>query len=206
MKCTPPASPETALFTLFLFAVLLLCRCTALTPIIQNDYNRTANFEHYRTYAWHPVEGAVASIAYTPAFSSMIDLRVKAAIESELLKKGLTPATTRAPDLLLAYDISVNPTAELPDTSAFVPGFGFGYGYWYGYRYNYNYEGIPTFRNVRDYAPGTLIIDFIDPSSNELVWRGWTESNLNVTTLQESKISRAVARIIAQYPPRGPLR
>jgi hypothetical protein len=53
---------------------------------------------------------------------------------------------------------------------------------------------------VRQYKQGTLIIDLIDASTKELVWRGVGKSEITNED-REEQIKQVVSDILAKYPP-----
>ncbi|MER2998730.1 DUF4136 domain-containing protein [Pontibacter populi] len=180
------------------FLLLLLLTYCTVGPDIKSSYNSSSNFRVYQTYAWHSAELPTPTIGSGPAYSPLLDQQIKQAIESELVKTGMRPAE-ESPDLLIAYDIA------LPATKAseadFAPGFGYGYSYWYGYRFRYSVSGMPAYRSVSDLPPGTLIIDLIEASTNQLVWRGWYEAEIDPTALGSYDLNKAIANIMSSYPP-----
>ncbi|CAM3577103.1 Lipoprotein [Pontibacter korlensis] len=100
------------------------------------------------------------------------------AIEKELQERGYTKVDEN-PDVLVAYDVSVSVPEEKDKTEKFSQGFGYSYGYMSGYRYDYGHADMPGYRSVDLFKEGTLIIDFINPRSNMLLWRGWAEGAVN---------------------------
>ncbi len=46
-----------------------------------------------------------------------------------------------------------------------------------------------------------MILDFVDPESNELLWRGWYVSEIRDGQVSEKKINKAVKRILNKIPP-----
>jgi hypothetical protein len=179
--------------------LLLLTSCT-VGPDINSSYNSSSNFGVYQTYAWHSAELPTPTIGSGPAYSPLLDQQIKQAIESELVKVGMRPAE-ESPDLLIAYDIALPATQASEADTVFAPGFGYGYSYWYGYRFRYSVAGLPAYRSVRDLPPGTLIIDLIEASTNQLVWRGWYEAEIDPTALGSYDLNKAVANIMSRYPP-----
>jgi hypothetical protein len=181
------------------FILLLLTNCT-VGPQISSTYKRSANFRDYQTYAWHKAELPTPTIGNGPAYSPLLDQQLKQAIESELVKEGMRPEE-ETPDLLIAYDIALPANQAAESDTAFAPGFGYGYSYWYGYRYRYATSGLADYKSITQLAPGTLIIDLIDPTNNELVWRGWYQAEIDPTTSGDYDINKAVANIMSRYPP-----
>ncbi|WP_162054474.1 DUF4136 domain-containing protein [Pontibacter pamirensis] len=195
IKATPSGT-----FFLLLITLLSLAGCARI-PLadVQYAYDPTVNYRKYRTFGWYraevptPVAGGSG-----PAFSTLVDDRVKGAVASELVKQGLNLMVEGTPDLLVAYDIAVD-TALLVQDYNLPP--GYGYAYWYGYRYRYSYAGVPNYMDIRRYDIGTLVIDLIDPTTNQLIWRGWVGSDIDPAALDNSYIPVVVANIMSRFPP-----
>lgn len=183
-----------------LVPLLLIGSCTRIIDV-QSAYDPDVRFTPYQTFAWYQAEVPRESLGVGPDFNPLLDLRIKEAIASELVKEGITPAISN-PGLLVAYDIAVDPKlAPAAIGNDVGPGFAYGYSYWYGYRYSYDFSDIPNYKSIDKYSPGTLVIDLINASTNELVWRGAATSNLNPTEIEETRINVIVANIMSQYPP-----
>jgi Domain of unknown function (DUF4136) len=138
-----------------------------------------ANLGKYHTYAWYqPPSGEMQSIA---------EQEVRSSLERQLAQKGLTMATTQPPDFLVAYHATKQQKVNV------TPGYGYGYGYW-GYRWG----GFP---DVSTYTEGTLVVDFIDPQSNQVFWRGSAQGVVeNPNNPDPQRIDTAVAKLVKQYP------
>ncbi|WP_242926056.1 DUF4136 domain-containing protein [Pontibacter vulgaris] len=185
-----------AIYTLLFLLNLISC---APGSDVQASFDRATDFQRFRTFGWYQATPAANIQSGQATYSTDIDKRLRLAIESELVKKGLAPATSD-PDLLLAYDLNIGQPAQDIPADAFAPGFGYGYSYWYGYRYNYDTSRLPDYRTVAAYPKGTLIIDLIDPDTNQLVWRGWVTDGITETKADSREINRAVASILSGYP------
>lgn len=51
---------------------------------------------------------------------------------------------------------------------------------------------------------GTLAVDFYDPTSKQLIWRGSAEQTLNPSGNQQKdmqKLNKAVAKLLKNFPP-----
>lgn len=192
--------PRYTLPTLLLLSLLLFGSCSRIIDV-QSAYDPDIQFKHYQTFAWYQAGVPRQPVGVGPHFNPLLDLRIKEAVASELVKEGVTPAIEN-PGLLVAYDIAVDPKlAPAAIGNDVGPGFAYGYSYWYGYRYSYDFSDIPNYKSIDKYSPGTLVIDLIDASTNELVWRGAATSNLNPTEIEETRINVIVANIMSQYPP-----
>lgn len=179
--------------------LLLIYACTTGTTL-NSTYAPDTNFGVFQTYAWYKAELPSPISGSGPGYTTLLDQQVKQAIESELVRRGLRP-NEETPDLLIAYDIAL-PANSAPDAdTTYTPGFGYGYSYWYGYRYRYDVTAVTDFRSVASMPPGTLIIDLIDPDNNTLVWRGWYDAGIDPTLTGGHDINKAVATVMAGYPP-----
>ncbi len=66
----------------------------------------------------------------------------------------------------------------------------------------YGWSGLET----RVYAEGTLVIDMVDPMTNQLIWRGSAKKTLAQDPTPEQQtvnIAAAVAAVLANFPPPG---
>jgi len=104
------------------------------------DYDRTANFTQYHTYAFK--EG-------TSSGDQLIDDRIVAALEAQLRYKGLRRVDT-SPDVYVEFNMSYQKEQEAtayaygPMYGGWGWGWGWGWGYPY-YAYGYPYYGYPAY-------------------------------------------------------------
>jgi len=123
--------------------------------------------------------------------------------------KGYTLSASN-PDFEVAYYAG---TKQKMDTTYWNPGPAYRYGYrGYGFRSNRYawawpwYARGPAFpygpnMQVEEYVQGTVIVDVIDPKTQELLWRGQgvaTVSDNPATYSQE--LSKSVTAILQKFP------
>lgn len=157
---------------------------------INHDFDRDADFASYKTFDWIEAPTAVmGSARAAQQRNSLLDKRVKTAVERELSAKGFQKESDN-PDLLLVYHTGVQDKVEVTD---------------WGYRYSYDYWGYGGRDiSVYNYQQGTLIVDLIEAKTMELVWRGSATKALetNPTPEQvEKTLNEAIARMFQRYPP-----
>lgn len=183
---------------LYLIPVFLIGLSGCIPSIVADSaYDRSVDFQIYQTFAL--LEPEMANTSADPnLYEPLLDRRIRDAIAAELVKKGLT-LDVENPDLLVAYDVSVAQDAATASPD-------FGYAYWFGYRSNYNTTDFPDYRPVGQYTPGTMLIDLVSASTNELVWRGVAEGEIVATQTDEGKIRRSIISILSLYPPNQPPR
>jgi hypothetical protein len=178
-------------------ALASLTACLACSGIrVTTDYDPNADFSNVRTYAWFDdrsgVEGDRADV------TSLLDRRVRSAVDAELQRKGIQLVDRSEAEALVGYHLGIENKLDVDTINT-----GYGYG-----RYG-RYGGIGTTTTVREYQEGTLLIDVIDPSSKQLIWRGSGQSRINQYSTpadREQRVNEAVKQILEKFPPRADTR
>ena len=127
-----------------------------------------------------------------------------------LVAKNLSKQAN-SPDFLIAYSVAVEDKVDVR-SDRFGYGYGYGHGYrhgYYGFGYRSRYHGFGYgsgyYGNgglAYQYKEATLILDFIDPASNELIWRGVYIDEIDDSgIITEDKIHEAVEHILEKFPP-----
>jgi len=169
--------------------VVVLIASLALPAIVRAqktsfDFDHTAEFAQFRTYAWQQA---------TPAGEHFLAQRIVSAIDSQLAAKGLVKTDTNA-DVYVLYHVALG-------VQKTVSGFGGGSGP-YGGR-----GGLDTFdARLNDIPVGGLVIDLVDASTRQLVWRGIGVDQIDVEAKPEKRdamVDKAVGKILKNYPPKS---
>jgi hypothetical protein len=169
---------------LTIWVVGLTVATAAFAVSVTRDYDTQADFSQYKTYAW--IEG-------TPAPSTLTEERIRAAIDTQLRSKGMREVQEN-PDLWVVTHASVGKETRVNMTHH-------GYG---GYRGYYGRGTGSTTVQAYDVPVGTLMIDLVDTSTKQLVWRAVAQGTLSATSSaekREKKINKAAAKIFKKYPP-----
>ena len=173
---------------------LLLVAATsgALAPDVRYNFDKSANFGQFKTYKWVPIKGATA-------VGDLADRQIKAAVDAELAKKGLTPSTSDTADLYIGYQAAIGQEKEY---TSFDSGWGYGPG-WYGGGWYGGGGGITTGQTSTIYV-GQLALDMYATSPKTLVWRGTASKTLDTKAKpekQEKNLQKAMAKLLKNYPP-----
>ncbi len=158
--------------------LLFLSGCSPIS--VRTDYDHEVNFSAYKTYRWMPPPKKRAKKSVRKG--SLLDTRVRRAVEAELESRGYTVKTSGRADALLAYHVGVRDRID-------VEHYGYGYGYW----------GRRT--HVHRYKEGTIVIDIVDPEARQLIWRGAAAGAVGHPQPNPEKVKKAVAKIFEDYPP-----
>ena len=172
---------------------IVLAPAVLLAQKVSYDYNKSANFASFKTYAQK--DG-------TKVGQPLIDDRIAAAIDTELAAKGLKKVESD-PDVVVVYHVAFD---QEKDISTFSSGYGGGYGpYGYGWGGGWGGGMATTTTQVRDILVGTLVVDMADAKKNQMVWRGMGVKEVNTQANPEKRdksINEAVKKIFKNYPPK----
>jgi hypothetical protein len=173
--------------------LLLVGAGTAAAQDVRYNFDKQANFASFRTYKWVVIKGATQ-------LSDLPDRQVKAAVDAELSKKGLTQTTTDTADLLIGYQAAVGQEKEY---TSFDSGWGYGPGWYGGGWYGHGGGGITTGQTSTIYV-GQLALDMYASSPKTLVWRGVASKTLDPKAKpekQQKNLDKAVAKVLKNFPP-----
>jgi len=158
----------------------LLGSAVAFAQDVTFDYDRSANFRGYRSYAW---------IRGTEISDELNHKRIVQAVDAQLAAKGLTATdATGEPDLLVAYHAAF-------DRQLQINTYGAG---------PYRLGGIGSAR-VEPIVKGALAVELIDAKTRTTVWRGIASDELDVDAKPEKReknINHAAEKLFKNYPPK----
>lgn len=178
-----------------ILSALALCLVGCSNLQVTTDFDPDVDFSNVRSYAWLDQRSGVEG-ENNP--NSLLDRRVRGAVDAELLARGLAIADRQSADVLVSYHIGVE---KKLDVNTIHSGYGYGSG-WYGSR-GRTYAGYSE-TYVREYEEGTLLIDLIDPARNELIWRGSGQARVQQASTpeeREKRVREVVGKVLAGFPP-----
>jgi hypothetical protein len=132
---------------------------------IEVDFDRDADFDSYKTFAWKDTPKTSLR-----GVSPLMHSRIKNAIEDDFAKGGLQQVgLDEDPDILITYHASVNEEVHYNTAHyGYDYGFGPGWGYYGGY-----YGGMgSSMTTSHAYNRGTLVVDIWDAKTKNLIFRG----------------------------------
>ena len=186
-------------------AVALLAGLAACSPSVNVEQRAGTNFSQYRTYAWADTEVKTDGDQNPLLQSPIAQDNIQQAIESELARRGLREVADN-PDFYLTTHFYVEEAERTIATTA--PARYLNYPYPYSVRYrgallpvNYGswYRPRPTYR-TEEYREGTLVLDFIDAKSKDLVWRGSIVDPVNDPARLGGQFAEAARDILDEFP------
>lgn len=172
-----------------LSALILLITLSSCSSVkVRSDYDTQAEFNSYKTFAFYKKGIDKASV------SDLDKKRIMRAIENELTAKGYTKSSN--PDILVSIFTKSREKVNINNNN----NWGIGWGWRMGWNpWMFGNQNL----NVNQYTEGTLFIDFIDKTNNELVWQGIGSGSLRIKNPEKrtERINTFVKEIIATYPP-----
>jgi Domain of unknown function (DUF4136) len=179
-----------------LAAVALSISCVGV--YVTEDYDRQAPFDTYKSFNWMPKpekmpEGARSALEKNPLLAK----RIQEISEKILEQKGMHLASDH-PDLLVNFYVGFNDRVDID-----------GWGYWYGPYWGYFWPHLGPY-NAYHYTEGTLVMDFVDAKTKEMVWRGVADKALNYDyymsgvnrNFSDSDLQEILTKMLGQFPPR----
>ena len=174
-------------FIPILVFALVLTSCSSVR--VAADYDREANFDQYKTFAFFKPGIDKAEI------SDLDKRRILRAIETELLAKGYTKSED--PDMLVSMFTKSTQRVDVYNNAWGWGGWGWGgYGGWgWGPGWGGNQVSTST--------EGMLYIDIIDNGKKELIWQGSGTGYLVTKNIEkkEARIKEFVQKTLMQFPP-----
>ncbi len=178
-----------------LAATAMLIAGCASGPKIQSDYDHTADFSQYRTYAFFNPMGIE-----NPNYSSIYGSIFRDAISKEMESRGYRMSDN--PDLLINVSGRLQDKTKVTTTAdPYMAGGYYGYrrgayGAWGGYPYG-------TTTHVSNYTEGTINVDIVDRAAKRMVWEGVAVGRVQDNRTNEEtrqKIYAGIQEMFAAYP------
>ena len=168
-----------------LMLLFVITSCSSIR--VAADYDTTADFEQYKTYAFYKKGIDKVDI------SDIDKRRILRALEAELTAKGMVKSEN--PDLIVSIFAKSTKKVDIYSGGGYN---NFYYGYWSPWYYGPNYGS-----QVSVHEEGTLFVDFVDNEKKELVWQGIGKGALVIDNAEkkEARIKEFIAKILEKYPP-----
>jgi len=162
---------------------LMLTASLAIADYVRTDYDRSAEFDRYRTFMWIK-EPECANPCANPLMNQLIFN----AVNAELQGRGLSLVASDA-DLAISVTTA---TSDNNKSEVFYAGLTGGWG-WYHY-----WAPKPSITMIETFEVGTLVLNLFDTETQSVVW--WatgTEAEKSVRHL-----NKTVRKMFENFPPR----
>jgi hypothetical protein len=171
----------------FVLTALVCLSVTTFAQEVQFDYDRSANFNAYKTYQW-------VDYREVPVGGQLLDQDIKRAVDAQLAGKGLRRVESGG-DLHVGYQAAVSQEKGYNSLGGWggPGGWGSPFGGWGNTRVTT--ETIDV---------GKLVIGLFDPAAKRLVWRGSASKTLDMSKDPDKNyrnLEKAMAKLFKNYPP-----
>ncbi len=180
----------------FFLAILLTAMAAGCSGItVSQDYAPATSFDALDTFAWASPKQPTTG---DPRIDNPLrDTRTRDAVVRQLMAKGFMAATDGQPTFAIRYQYVLRRKLESGGGGSRI-GFGVGtYGRGGGI-------AVGTGNSVREYEEVSLVIDLLDPATDELLWRGSGSQRYREYKDPEKDnrdINLLVEKILNQFPP-----
>jgi hypothetical protein len=175
--------------------ILLLIAGMAAAQDVRYNFDKTADFTKYKTYKWVEIG--------TSDKDPLIEPQIRAAIEAEITKKGLTKTESDTANLYIGYQAAITTEKQI---NSYSTDYGYGAG-WGGRYYRGGYGGSTMSSSTTSTLYiGTLQIDLYDPSVKKTVFRTIGTKTIDSKAKpdkQAKNLAKAVAKMLKDYPPKA---
>lgn len=177
-----------------LLAIIFAISMTVVAQV-NSDYDKDVDFTQYQTYTFKGWEKNSDQI-----LERFDKERILTAFSNELAARGLAKDDAN-PDVGITLFLVVNDKTSTSAYTTFNGGMGYGAGRW-GWGMGMGGMGTATTNYTEDdYREGTLVCDFYDESTKELVWQGVLTTVVQEKPKKREKtIPRNVSKLMKQYP------
>lgn len=166
--------------TLYLFITALSLTILSSCSSVRSTTQEGVDLNNYRSFTM-----ADHGKDYLPQLSSVQKAQIENAIEREI--KGISPDNlgVTGADVLVNYFVVVDTKQDIE-----------AYNNYYERRWRNRIIEV----DVRDYKEGTLIVDFIDAKTKQIIWNGSISSTVTNNSIElEKKINDAVTSLFEQF-------
>jgi hypothetical protein len=167
-------------------ATVVLVSTIALAQKVNYDFDKSANFSSFRTYAW--AQG-------THVNDELNHKRIVTAIDAQLAAKRFRKVgADEHPDVLVAYHASFDKDLQINASSVGWGPYGLGGG---------NRSGSAR---VQEVVVGTLVVAMMDARSSSVVWRGVASTDIDASASPQRRdrnTNKAAEKLFKNYPPKA---
>lgn len=166
-----------------LILIVLITGCSN-EIIVRTDFDKSVSMQRLTEYSWLG-QPDIESRNNPLYYNELNDKRIKEGVNKQLALKGYV-LSENEPKMLIHYHIAIEERSVLR-----MDNLSYGYSrYWLDQR-----------EHLVRYSEGTLIIDFMDVTNCNLIWRGWATSILDDSRMMnEDLLQKAIDGIFKRFP------
>lgn len=175
--------------------IYLSAMAACVNTSVTIDYDPETNFSAIKSFAWQ--DKSQPQTGDHKIDNEIVDKRIRSAVDSGLIAKGLTQVPASQAEILVSYQIAINPKLRDQNISGAI-GLSKSSG---GSNLGLSL-GIPIAHH--NYDEGTMILDISEVKSNLIIWRGVAGRQIDPSaSAQENadKIKKLISELLDGFPP-----
>jgi hypothetical protein len=161
---------------------------------VRYNFDKNTNFTNFKTYKWVELKNATK-------MNEIVDKNIKAAVDAQLITKGLSKVEDDSADLYIGYQAAIGQEKEF---TSYDTGWGYGGGWGRGGWYGGGMQSSMSTGQTSTIYIGQVAVDMYDSKNKDLVWRGVASKTLDTKAKpdkQEKNLNKAMAKLMKNYPP-----
>ena len=179
---------------LAILVVVLLTTVSLVSAQVKSDYDKDTDFSQYKTYSFQGWEQNSDQI-----LTKFDKERILNSFANELTLRGLTKDNSN-PDVGITLYVVVDDKTSTTAYTTYNGGMGYGAGRW-GWGMGMGMGSSTTNYTEDDYKQGTLVCDFYDQSTKDLVWQGVVTTVVKEKPKKREKsIPKNINKLMKDYP------
>lgn len=156
--------------------VLVMCSVAASAQSVQTDYDHSYNLAKLKTYDFYKQTRKPGDPL---AGSPINDRRIHDALDSQLKANGLANSTGEQPDFSVGYFVTTRAGLDIQDN-------------------RFGWLQRTGSINVNQVTEGTIVVVFVDASTQQEVWRGYVSGTINAKALDKD-VNKGVAKLVQRF-------
>jgi hypothetical protein len=157
----------------------MLCSTAVFATHVKTDYDRSFDFARLKTFTFK------SESSTGPAVNSLVDSRIRGALQRDLESRGFRYQPDGPTDFVVVFYAH-----QREKVTTDVAGYGMPYRWRWGWG--------PTFW-TRYYTEGSVLVDFVDPARNQLVWRGRVTDTVSGLDQSQKQIDKGVDQLVKHF-------
>ena len=149
---------------------------------VKTDYDRSFDFGRLKTFAFSDQRKRDGSLLQR---NTLVDNRIREALKRDLEARGFRYQPDGQADFVIAYYARERERAEVEPI---------GYGMPHRWRWGW---GPRVWTHY--YTQGSVIADFIEPTSNQLIWRGRVTDTVNGLDQSDKQINKGAEALVKHF-------
>ena len=169
-------------FRILIVLSLMLVGGIAFGMNVKTDYDRSFDFGRLKTFAFTDQKRRDGNLLQR---NTLVDNRIREALKRDLEARGFRYQPDGQPDFVIAYYARERERAEVEPV---------GYGMPFRWRWGWG-PRVWT----RYYTQGSVIVDFIEPTRNQLIWRGRVTDTVNGLDQSDKQIDKGAKGLVKHF-------